>query len=67
MSGEIVGAVKTYSLKLLNCTLAETDGGTDMSLMAPVPTQVIAHLPPGEPHGFFGDFEIPLHDLIVSS
>lgn len=63
MSGEIVGAVKTYSLKLLNCTLAETDG-TDMSLMAPVPTQV---MPPGEPHGFFGDFEIPLHDLIVSS
>lgn len=66
MSGEIVGAVKTYSLKLLNCTLAETDG-TDMSLMAPVPTQVITRLPPGEPHGFFGDFEIPLHDLIVSS
>lgn len=64
MSGEIVGAVKTYSLKLLNCTLAETDGGTDMAL---VPTQVITRLPPGEPHGFFGDFEIPLNDLIVSS
>lgn len=63
MSGEIVGAVKTYSLKLLNCTLAETDG-TDMAL---VPTQVITRLPPGEPHGFFWDFEIPLHDLIVSS
>lgn len=49
MSGEIIGAEEeTYSPQLLlNCTLTETDGCTDMLLMALVPSQ--ACCTPSEP------------------
>lgn len=68
MSGEIGAEEETYSLKLLlNCTLTETDGGTDMLLMALVPSQAYCTPATRTTMRIFWNLENPLLDLIFAS